>query len=71
MADSKNGLNNKQAAGCAQCIAAFPAALVWYFLFGAMLHKTGAGVMEWSLFVGYLVCSVLGMALAIVFKFTD
>ena len=55
-------------AGCAMFFAALPASVLWYVLLGLLLNKTGAGVMEWSLFMGYLVCSVLSLVLSSIWR---
>ena len=52
-------VNPKHLAGCVGIVAQFPASCIWWVLFGMMLHRTGAGAMEWSLYAGYLVLSVI------------
>lgn len=54
--------------GCATFIAALPAAVIWFVLLGLLLHKTDGGAMEWSLFVGYVVCSTLSLVLGTLWR---
>ena len=61
----------RQAFGCAAAVAAFPAACIWWVLFGLMLNKTQAGAMEWSLYVGYLVMSVIAFCLGSFMKLLE
>jgi hypothetical protein len=64
--DDKQAL--AMSAGCAMFFAALPASAIWYVLLGILLNKTDSGAMEWSLFVGYVVCSVLALVLGTLFR---
>jgi hypothetical protein len=55
--------------GCAAVIAAIPALVIWFVLLGLLLDKTNAGVMEWSLYVGYIVCHVITFCMSAIIKF--
>lgn len=57
--------------GCATAVASAPAVVIWYILFGAMLHRTHAETWEWALYVGYLVCSVIAYCLASLVRIAD
>ncbi len=63
-----NESNPKAMIGCVIIVATIPAAVIWYVLFGMMLHHYGAGAMEWSLYVGYLICSVLALCFSLIFR---
>ena len=54
--------------GCATVIFAVPASIVWWVLFGMVLHRLNVGAMEWSLYVAYLILSAIALAGGSLFK---
>lgn len=63
MASDDDKKNFAMSLGCVIFVTALPATVIWYVLLGLLLNKTGAGAMEWSLFVGYTICSMLTLVL--------